>query len=273
MDTRDPRRTLRGHAKETKRKKSALQIDLNDTPPAEIKAAAALVECIQQGGGRSGILLQPLAPPPLTIDLEAIDDEVVISSPRSFAEARRNKARRNLEILITAERPATPPPPRDRVLMLPLTPVSMRLASRHVSASALLQKKLDNAKASIEVLIADLQFLRDQVTITQNWDVYQRRIKQVTATVVRDSRSFLSLNLYIVTLVRGLLSCVNGRNYIWEFRGPKLRFNKISVLSIIIGLPSRGVKAKPLKQPKAQHKEDDETDLENLQKKKRETLC
>ncbi|XP_026384674.1 uncharacterized protein LOC113280238 [Papaver somniferum] len=133
MDTRDPRRTLRGHAKETKRKKSALQIDLNDTPPAEIKAAAALVECIQQGGGRSGILLQPLAPPPLTIDLEAIDDEVVISSPRSFAEARRNKARRNLEILITAERPATPPPPRDRVLMLPLTPVSMRLASRHVS--------------------------------------------------------------------------------------------------------------------------------------------
>ncbi|KAI3856425.1 hypothetical protein MKW98_008877 [Papaver atlanticum] len=86
---------------------------VNDTPPAEIRAAAALVECIQQGGGggRSGILLQPLAPPPLTIDLEAIDDEVVISSPRSFAEARRNKARRNLEILITAERPATPPPP------------------------------------------------------------------------------------------------------------------------------------------------------------------
>ncbi|KAI3853695.1 hypothetical protein MKW98_025212 [Papaver atlanticum] len=82
---------------------------VNDTPPAEIRAATALVECIQQGGGRSGILLQPLAPPPLTIDLEAIDDEVV--TPRSFAEPRRNKARRNLEILITAERPAPPPPP------------------------------------------------------------------------------------------------------------------------------------------------------------------
>ncbi|MCL7049246.1 hypothetical protein MKW94_015709, partial [Papaver nudicaule] len=61
-------------------------------------------------------------------------------------------------------------------------------------ASALLQKNLDNAKASLEVLIADLQFLRDQTTITQvtiarvyNWDVHQRRSKQVTATAVKDS--------------------------------------------------------------------------------------
>ncbi|KAK1320012.1 putative prefoldin subunit 3 [Acorus calamus] len=52
-------------------------------------------------------------------------------------------------------------------------------------ANALLQKNLENAKASLEVLVADLQFLRDQVTITQvtiarvyNWDVHQRRIKQ-----------------------------------------------------------------------------------------------
>ncbi|KAI3957048.1 hypothetical protein MKW92_035854, partial [Papaver armeniacum] len=37
----------------------------------------------------------------------------------------------------------------------------------HSPASALPQKNLDNAKASLEVLIADLQFLRDQVTITQ----------------------------------------------------------------------------------------------------------
>ncbi|KAF2312723.1 hypothetical protein GH714_039762 [Hevea brasiliensis] len=32
---------------------------------------------------------------------------------------------------------------------------------------ALLQKNFNNAKASLEVLVADLQFLRDQVTITQ----------------------------------------------------------------------------------------------------------
>ncbi|KAJ6910358.1 prefoldin subunit 3 [Populus alba x Populus x berolinensis] len=34
-------------------------------------------------------------------------------------------------------------------------------------ANDLLQKNLDNAKASLEVLVADLLFLRDQVTITQ----------------------------------------------------------------------------------------------------------
>ncbi|KAB1201602.1 putative prefoldin subunit 3 [Morella rubra] len=55
-------------------------------------------------------------------------------------------------------------------------------------AIALLQKNLDNAKASLEVLVADLQFLRDQVTITQvtiarvyNWDVHQRRMRQAAA--------------------------------------------------------------------------------------------
>ncbi|KAI3930288.1 hypothetical protein MKW92_051008 [Papaver armeniacum] len=58
-------------------------------------------------------------------------------------------------------------------------------------ASALLQKNLDNAKASLEVVIADLQFLRDQVTIRQvtiarvyNWDVHQRRTKQVTLVML-----------------------------------------------------------------------------------------
>ena len=36
-----------------------------------------------------------------------------------------------------------------------------------LQATVLLQKNLENAKASLEVLVADLQFLRDQVTITQ----------------------------------------------------------------------------------------------------------
>ncbi|GAB4842992.1 Prefoldin subunit 3 [Ancistrocladus abbreviatus] len=60
-------------------------------------------------------------------------------------------------------------------------------------ANALLQKNLENAKASLDVLVADLQFLRDQVTITQvtiarvyNWDVHQRRMRQ-TATASADS--------------------------------------------------------------------------------------
>ncbi|KAI9081104.1 hypothetical protein K1719_036863 [Acacia pycnantha] len=61
-------------------------------------------------------------------------------------------------------------------------------------ATGLLQKNLENAKASLEVLVTDLQFLRDQVTVTQvtiarvyNWDVHQRRIQQATATTAQDS--------------------------------------------------------------------------------------
>ncbi|KAF3456375.1 hypothetical protein FNV43_RR01025 [Rhamnella rubrinervis] len=61
-------------------------------------------------------------------------------------------------------------------------------------ATALLQKNLENAKASLEVLVADLQFLRDQVTITQvtiarvyNWDVHQRRLRQVATSSADDS--------------------------------------------------------------------------------------
>ncbi|XP_071693891.1 prefoldin subunit 3-like [Rutidosis leptorrhynchoides] len=56
-------------------------------------------------------------------------------------------------------------------------------------ATSLLQSNLENAKASLEVLVADLQFLRDQVTITQvtiarvyNWDVHQRRSKQASSS-------------------------------------------------------------------------------------------
>jgi hypothetical protein len=36
-----------------------------------------------------------------------------------------------------------------------------------LQANALLKKNLENAKGSLEVLIGDLQFLRDQQTITQ----------------------------------------------------------------------------------------------------------
>ncbi|RZC54813.1 hypothetical protein C5167_013669 [Papaver somniferum] len=47
----------------------------------------------------------------------------------------------------------------------------------------------------------------------------------------------------------------------------KVRLNKISVLSIIVGLShyiEQGAKAKPLKQPKAQHKEYDEHQVSNI---------
>ncbi|KAJ7277075.1 hypothetical protein O6H91_03G110800 [Diphasiastrum complanatum] len=49
-------------------------------------------------------------------------------------------------------------------------------------ALTLLEKNLDNANASLQAITEDMQFLRDQVTITEvtvarvyNWDVHQRR--------------------------------------------------------------------------------------------------
>jgi len=41
-----------------------------------------------------------------------------------------------------------------------------------MQAEAILRKNLENAKASLEVLVADLQILRDQVTITQVHSTY-----------------------------------------------------------------------------------------------------
>ncbi|KAJ0976421.1 hypothetical protein J5N97_018386 [Dioscorea zingiberensis] len=65
---------------------------------------------------------------------------------------------------------------------------NVMLEYSYKEANSLLRKNLENAKASLEVLVADLQFLRDQVTITQvtiarvyNWDVHQRRIRQAQA--------------------------------------------------------------------------------------------
>ncbi|KAI3839376.1 hypothetical protein MKX03_032658 [Papaver bracteatum] len=83
-------------------------------------------------------------------------------------------------------------------------------------ASALLQENLDNANTSIEVLIADLQFLRDQVTIIQvtvtrvyNW-VHWRRMKQVTATAVTDLRR-LSIIAWLFLSYSSQAGCINFR--------------------------------------------------------------
>ncbi|KAJ0092981.1 hypothetical protein Patl1_24848 [Pistacia atlantica] len=72
---------------------------------------------------------------------------------------------------------------------------NVMLEYSYEEATSLLQKNLDNAKASLEVLIADLQFLEGSsyynsgmVTIARvyNWDVHQRRVRQAT-TVAKDS--------------------------------------------------------------------------------------
>ncbi|KAF8391972.1 hypothetical protein HHK36_022312 [Tetracentron sinense] len=100
MSTRGLRRPIIGYVRESRRRKIVLDVDLNDTPLGENSALEGTsthvglqeVQAIQQGG----------ALPPATIDVEAIDDEVVISSPRSFAEAS-NKSRRNNEVMVVLD--------------------------------------------------------------------------------------------------------------------------------------------------------------------------
>lgn len=72
-------------------RKRILDVDLNAMPPGENqdqegpshRTRSQEMQAAQEGG--------PSLPPP--IDVEAIDDDVVISSPRAFAEAKNNSMR------------------------------------------------------------------------------------------------------------------------------------------------------------------------------------
>ncbi|XP_042486048.1 uncharacterized RING finger protein C548.05c-like [Macadamia integrifolia] len=98
MSTLGVRRPLRGYVRDCRRRKMVLDVDLNETPPAEVRA---LEEMFQ--GAQTSVQGGPLLPAG-TIDVDAIEeeDDVVISSPRSFAEARR-KSRRNHRVTVVLD--------------------------------------------------------------------------------------------------------------------------------------------------------------------------
>ncbi|KAF6166359.1 hypothetical protein GIB67_034910 [Kingdonia uniflora] len=83
--------TVIEYVREPRRRKRVLDVDLNVTPPDGDYRDVAGVVIGSREGQTSGHA---------TIDLEEIDDEVVISSPRSFAEAARNKSRRPRRALV-----------------------------------------------------------------------------------------------------------------------------------------------------------------------------
>ncbi|XP_020224086.1 E3 ubiquitin-protein ligase complex slx8-rfp subunit slx8 isoform X2 [Cajanus cajan] len=72
-------------ARSTRRRKMNLELDLNRDPPAE--------NVREEEEGPSTQHQQQQLP---MIDVEAIDDDVVESSPRSFAQAKSNNARRRV---------------------------------------------------------------------------------------------------------------------------------------------------------------------------------
>eukprot|EP00262_Sarcandra_glabra_P013175 TRINITY_DN3599_c0_g1_i1.p1 TRINITY_DN3599_c0_g1~~TRINITY_DN3599_c0_g1_i1.p1 ORF type:complete len:227 (-),score=24.64 TRINITY_DN3599_c0_g1_i1:451-1131(-) len=95
MSTPGVRRPLRGYSR---RRKMVLDVDLNDTPPSENRG---LEEQISEQAGS----LPPVngRVPAAPIVLEDIDDEVVISSPRSFLEARNQSRRNHAEMVVLDE--------------------------------------------------------------------------------------------------------------------------------------------------------------------------
>lgn len=81
---------LKGYVRETRRTKMVLDLDLN-TPPSESREQEGTSVHAGPQEVQTSLEVGTLLPHP--IDVEAIDDEVVISSPRSFAQARSNARR------------------------------------------------------------------------------------------------------------------------------------------------------------------------------------
>ncbi|XP_059660149.1 uncharacterized protein LOC132306669 isoform X2 [Cornus florida] len=81
---------LRGYVRNPRRRRTVLAVDLNALPSenqdqdgTSAHAGSQDVQAGQQGGSVQ----------PATIDVEAFDDDVLISSPRSFEEAKNNSTR------------------------------------------------------------------------------------------------------------------------------------------------------------------------------------
>lgn len=77
-------RGARAPAREYRRRKAALNLDLNSAPPGDNRdqegPSTQLDPQAVQGTQQAASVL------PATIDIEAIDDDVIESSPRAFAE-------------------------------------------------------------------------------------------------------------------------------------------------------------------------------------------
>ncbi|KAI4356367.1 hypothetical protein L6164_000396 [Bauhinia variegata] len=86
-------RAVRGAAvRSYRRRKTALDLDLNRVPPSENHEQEGTSNQMEPQVVQAG--QQPHSEQPAFIDVEAIDDDVVESSPMAFAEAKTN-ARRN----------------------------------------------------------------------------------------------------------------------------------------------------------------------------------
>lgn len=84
MSTQNSRSGVRGY----RRRKVALNLDLNSVPPGDNRDQEGT--SIQVGAQNTQSRQQGNSVPPPTIDVEAIDDDVIESSPRAFAAVCHN---------------------------------------------------------------------------------------------------------------------------------------------------------------------------------------
>lgn len=80
----------RASRRSSQRRKVALDVDLNALPPCENHNGEGTSS--NQAGQQAG----PQQPVPEPIDVDLLDDDVVLSSPRAFAEAKRRNRGRNV---------------------------------------------------------------------------------------------------------------------------------------------------------------------------------
>lgn len=67
-----------------RRRKNELNLDLNSAPPGDNREQEGTSTQAMPQNNQATLQVQPI--PPNTIDVEAIDDDVIESSPTAFAE-------------------------------------------------------------------------------------------------------------------------------------------------------------------------------------------
>lgn len=85
MSARESKSPVTYARSSSRRRKRPLEVDLNVPPPAENREQGGIAtDAAESHIGPSVQQRSSITPPP--IDLEALDDDVIISSPRAFAE-------------------------------------------------------------------------------------------------------------------------------------------------------------------------------------------
>lgn len=88
----------RTYSRSQRRRKTGLNVDLNAVPPSDNRDQVGPSARSQSQDYETSWVAAPILPPP--IDLEAIDDDVMLSSPRAFAEAKNNSRRNHGRVIV-----------------------------------------------------------------------------------------------------------------------------------------------------------------------------